>query len=261
MLIAYDGTRYCGWQRQNNGPTIQGEIEGCLRRMTGEPVIVHGAGRTDSGVHALAMVGHFQTQSQIFAKSFHKGLNSMLARDIRILDVEDVETDFHSRYSSLAKTYRYDFCTGEILLPTKRLYKAHFSCRFSHDSVRKCLEYIKGEHDFSSFEASGSRDTDKPGKRGAVRIILAADCCPISGEKDSWSLYVTGDGFLRHMVRNIAGTLLLVGRGSLTVTDFKEIMQARDRRSAGPTAPANGLFLVKVWYGQVPENPHAECVA
>ncbi len=248
LVIAFDGSRYKGWQRQAGLPTIQGLLEEQLTRMTGEQVCLYGAGRTDAGVHALAMVANFHTSSSIPLQGFRRGLNSLLPRDIRILTAREERPEFHSRFDALGKTYRYDFFTGEVQLPTTRLYMAHRPCSFDADRVRRCLRLIIGTHDFSSFEATGSRDPEQTGGRGAVRTLSEARCEAISGQPDSWSLTFTGDGFLRHMVRNLAGTLIDAGRGRIGSSDFAAILAGRNRTLAGPTAPACGLFLVRVHY-------------
>ncbi len=248
LLIAFDGTNYKGWQRQADVPTIQGVVEERLAVMTGEPVCLHGAGRTDAGVHALGMVANFHTSCTIPAPGLQRGLNSLLPRDIRIMAVSEEEPGFHSRFSATGKTYRYDFCTAEVILPTARLYMAHRPCSLDVEIVRRCLQLITGSHDFSSFEATGSRDPAQQGGRGAVRTISEARCVPMAGQPGCWSLLFTGDGFLRHMVRNLAGTLIDAGRGRISASDFAAILAGRDRTLAGPTAPACGLFLVRVHY-------------
>ena len=248
LLIAFDGTCYKGWQRQADVPTIQGVLEERLTAMTGEEVCLHGAGRTDAGVHALGMVANFHTRCTIPTNGLRRGLNALLPRDIRVMAMSEEEPGFHSRFSATGKTYRYDFCTAEVILPTARLYMAHRPCTLDMETVRRCLQSIIGRHDFSSFEATGSRDPARQGGRGAVRSISEARCVPIAGQPDCWSLLFTGDGFLRHMVRNLAGTLIDAGRGRISANDFAAILTARDRTQAGPTAPACGLFLVQVHY-------------
>jgi len=250
LLIAYDGTRYSGWQRQRDVPTIQGEIEDRISLMTGEHPSLHGAGRTDAGVHALGMVAHFHTRSTIPVQGFLGGLNSLLPRDIRILDAAEVAADFHSRFQAVAKTYRYDFFTGSVLPPCDRLYTAWIPCSFSLERMQSSLERIIGSHDFSSFEGKGSRDREQDSGRGAVRTLFRAECRP--GDRENfWSFSFTGDGFLRHMVRNLVGTLIYVARGMFTEADFSRILAARDRTLAGPTAPACGLFLQEIFYPPV----------
>ncbi len=252
LLVAFDGSSYKGWQRQPDVPTIQGVLEDRIAAMTGEEVCLHGAGRTDAGVHALGMVANFHTRSTIPVPGLQRGLNSLLPRDIRIMAVREEHPGFHSRFSATGKTYRYDFCTAEVILPTSRLYMAHRPCSLDAGAVQRCLRIITGSHDFSSFEAAGSRDPEQPGGRGAVRTISEARCLPLSGQPGCWSLVFTGDGFLRHMVRNLVGTLIDAGRGRISVDEFAAILAGRDRTLAGPTAPACGLFLVRVHYHPIP---------
>jgi tRNA pseudouridine38-40 synthase len=247
LLIAYDGTRYAGWQKQKKDPTIQGLLEGAITTMTGTPVTLHGAGRTDAGVHALAMVANFTTTANIPCPGFLKGLNSMVPADIRILTAKEAGPDFHARRSACAKTYVYNICNTPVQLPTERLYSAHIPNNLDIDAMKASLACIQGTHDFSSFEASGSRDPEITGGRGAIREILAARI-DRQDEEDRIRITLTGDGFLRHMVRNIAGTLIQVGKSTITVQNFKEILAAKDRSCAGPTAPAHGLFLKEVLY-------------
>lgn len=249
LLIAFDGSNFRGWQRQLQGEsTIQGEIEDRLATLCGEPVTLHGAGRTDTGVHALAMVAHFHTTTNIPVVAFCRGLNSMLPSDIRILQAIEAPLHFHSRFSALGKTYRYDFFTGCVLLPSLRLYRAHFPGAFELNRLRPSLDAIIGTHDFSSFERSGSRDKNAVDGRGAVRTIFQAGCFPQLGSPDCWSLRLTGDGFLRQMVRIIAGTLIDIGLGKRSVDALDAILAAKNRTQAGPTAPACGLFLEKIYY-------------
>ena len=248
LLLAYDGSNYSGWQRQDNAVTIQGMLEERLATMTGCPVKLFGAGRTDAGVHALGMVSNFHTASTIPMQGFLKGLNSMLPADIRVLEVNREKHRFHSRYDATGKTYRYDIFTGRIQLPTERLYTAHIPWHLDIDVIRSCLQRISGAHDFSSFEAGGSRDPNRTSGRGAVRTLYQATLFADPNRDQNWSFRFTGDGFLRHMVRNLVGTLIEAGSGKITVEEFITILENRDRTKAGPTAPAHGLFLEKVLY-------------
>ena len=249
LVLAYDGTEYAGWQRQLGQPTIQQIVEEALARMTQASATLHGAGRTDAGVHAEGMTANFQTESAIPLSGLVKGLNSMLPEAIRVLAAENVAHDFHARYNATGKVYTYTFMTTEIMPPCLRLYAAQVRGDFAAAAVRFCLPMLIGTHDFSSFEAAGSRDLSIIGGRGAVRTIFVADLAEEKG-KDSavYRLTIAGDGFLRHMVRNIVGTLFGVGCGRLTPLDFQEIVAARDRTLAGATAPANGLTLKTVLY-------------
>ena len=248
LLIAYDGGNYQGWQRQPHGRTIQGELEKRLSLLCNEPISLHGAGRTDTGVHALGMIAHFHTTVAMPIIAFFKGLNSMLPGDIRILQAEEAPQDFHSRFCALGKTYRYDFFTGTLQLPSTRLYRAHLPGSFDPDRLSSGLEDLIGTHDFSSFERTGSRDKNAVNGRGAIRTLFHAQCFPQLGCADCWSLRLTGDGFLRQMVRILAGTLIEIGQGKRPPEDLAGILAAKDRSKAGLTAPACGLFLEKIYY-------------
>lgn len=247
LVVAYDGTDFLGWQRQAVGPTIQGSLEEGLATMTSEDVSLNGAGRTDAGVHALAMVANFFTATNIPCTGFLKGLNSMLPSAIRILKVEEAAADFHARRSALAKTYSYNVFCGPVQLPSERLYATQVHGRLDTEAMAAGLEYLLGQHDFSSFEAAGSRDPLVENGRGAVRTLFAAQL-KIAEPADRLRFVFKGDGFLRHMVRNIVGTLLEVGKGRRAAVELRDILAAKDRGAAGPTAPAHGLFLMKVHY-------------
>jgi tRNA pseudouridine38-40 synthase len=248
LLIAFDGSNYRGWQRQPNGATVQGELEKRLSILCGETISLHGAGRTDAGVHALGMVAHFHTATTFPVVAFFKGLNSRLPHDIRILQAEETHSFFHSRYDTLGKTYRYDFFTGATQSPLSRLYQAHAPGAFDPIRLQTGLESIVGTHDFSSFERVGSRDTGAINGRGAVRTIFRASCFPLLTCSNCWSIRLTGDGFLRQMVRILAGTLIEIGQGKRSVDELRTILTAKDRTQAGPAAPACGLFLEKIYY-------------
>jgi tRNA pseudouridine38-40 synthase len=248
LLLAYDGTAYAGWQRQKGAPTVQGVVEEKLAAMTGQPVTLQGAGRTDAGVHALGMVANFHTGSTIPTDGLRRGLNSMLADDIRVLAVEEVAPDFHARFSATGKAYCYRLTFEEIVLPSERLYLARFPGPGDFDRMAACMPYLLGEHDFASFEATGSRDLEQEGGRGAVRRIDSAAILRDQQNGLRGQFIIAGNGFLRHMVRNIAGTLVEVGQGRRTPEEFGRLLAARDRTQAGPTAPAQGLFLREVFY-------------
>lgn len=248
LVLAYDGTGYAGWQRQLGRPTIQQIMEEALARLTQAPVVLHGAGRTDAGVHAEGMTANFHTGSAIPLSGLVKGLNSMLPEAIRVLGAEKVANDFHARYNATGKVYAYTFLATEIMPPCLRLYAVQVRPPFACEAVRLCLPMLVGTHDFSSFEATGSRDLSLAGGRGAVRTIFSAQLAEEKKEGEVFRLTIAGDGFLRHMVRNIVGTLFAVGRGRLTLLDFQEIVAARDRSLAGATAPAKGLTLKTVLY-------------
>ena len=249
LLISFDGTDFCGWQRQENQPTVQGVLEETLAIICNQPITLHGAGRTDSGVHALGMVANFETSSDITCHGLQKGLNSLLPDAIRVLAANDVEQHFHARKSARAKTYWYYFSTEAIVPATSRLYVTSLPGPFDVDEVNKCLKIIVGSHDFSSFEATGSRDLTRTSGRGAVRTMIDASLLQ-EQNGHQFKLVLRGDGFLRKMVRNIAGTLFEVGQGRMTVQQFKKVLEAKDRNLAGPTAPACGLFLKHIEYDE-----------
>jgi len=257
LLLAFDGTVYSGWQRQKNAPTVQGEIEECLLRMTEAKITLHGAGRTDAGVHALGMVANFRTDTRIPCPAFVRGLNCMLPPDIRILEATVMPDQFHSRFSAIGKTYRYTICTAPVQPPTERLYATHVPRQLDAVLIKTALNQIIGSHDFSSFEGTGSRDLETDGfaGRGAMRILYQAEFTSEAMRPDTWFFRFTGNGFLRHMVRNLVGTLLLVGSGRITPDEFTAILQSRDRAQAGATAPAHGLLLEKVLYEPFASSP------
>ena len=246
LLIAYDGTEFSGWQRQKQDRTIQGDLEACLNRITRENISLHGAGRTDAGVHAEGMVAHFQTTRTISTGDFSRGLNSMLPGSIRILAAVEAADNFHARFSAKGKQYRYTIFTGKIQPPSKRLYSLHIKNNLNLNIITACLEKLEGTHDFSSFENSGSRDRENISGRGAVRTIFQAS---LSQTDDDLLIFnFTGDGFLRNMVRSMVGTLIASGRGRLSTEMFEEILRSRDRTLAGATVPPQGLSLIKVLY-------------
>ncbi|MCF6289870.1 MAG: tRNA pseudouridine(38-40) synthase TruA [Desulfobacterales bacterium] len=247
LLLAFDGTNYAGWQKQRDQKTVQGMIEAAINTMTSAPITLHGAGRTDAGVHALGMVASFHTRAIIPCTGFRMGLNSMLPVDIRVIEAGEAGDDFHARRSARAKTYYYDICTGPVQMPCQRLYSAHVPGRLDREAMRACARLLVGSHDFSSFEAAGSRDPSRKQGRGPVREIFSVRLInpPVAGR---FRFEITGDGFLRHMVRNIVGTLLQVGRGQRSPDEFMSVIAARNRAAAGPTAPARGLFLKEVHY-------------
>jgi tRNA pseudouridine38-40 synthase len=246
LLIAYDGTGFGGWQRQKNAVTIQGEIEKRLAIMTEGPISLLGAGRTDAGVHARGMVANFHTEKTIPCAAFFRGLNSMLPQNIRILDVEDAPADFHARFSAKAKTYVYTIATGPVQLPHERFSTYHFPFPLQFELIADCLTIITGTHDFAGFEMPGSRDTSRSDGRGSTRTIIAADCYESGDHRFQFT--ITGDGFLRQMVRILIGTILEVGRGRRSIENFRLTLLSRNRAQAGPPVPAHGLTLLEIFY-------------
>ncbi len=235
LSVAYDGTNYCGFQIQQNGPTIEEELNRHLSELLEEDIKVIGASRTDSGVHALCNIVVFDTSSRIPAEKISYAMNQRLPEDIRIRKSEEVELSFHPRKSKSMKTYEYRILNKEFPIPTRRLY-THFSYEhFKIHLMKEAAAYLVGEHDFKSFCSSGS-EIDS-----TIRTIYMLDVNENDGEI---SIQVSGNGFLYHMVRIIAGTLMEVGKGNITPDEMGKILERKDRSAAGPTAPAKGLTLL-----------------
>ena len=248
LTIAYDGTDFHGWQIQANKPTIQGEIVGVLRRLTQENVQLHGAGRTDAGVHALGQVASFRTQSALAAGEFQRALNALLPSAIRIVAADEVGPDFNARWSARAKTYRYRLYRGKVVPPMLWRYVLHYPFPLDEDAMRKAASRFVGPHDFAAFAAStGSEDDDK--ERSTVREIYASELGR-SEDGEELTYTVRGRSFLRYMVRKMVGTLLDVGRGRLQVADIERLYELRDRSKSGPTVPPQGLCMVCVEHEQ-----------
>ena len=239
LTIAYDGTNYCGWQVQPNGITIEEVINKALQKLTGEPILVIGASRTDSGVHAMGNVAVFDTETTIPAERIAMALNQRLPEDIVIVKSEEVPLDFHPRYCDCSKTYEYHIINTRIPIPTKRLTNYFVSYNLNLDHMRQAASYLVGEHDFVSF-CNVRTDVEN-----TVRTITALDIIENGNEI---TVRITGNGFLYNMVRIIVGTLIRVGRGFYTPEKVKEILEAKDRKAAGVTAPAHGLMLMEINY-------------
>lgn len=239
LTIAYDGTNYCGWQIQPNGITIEEILNKALSKMTGEEVFVIGASRTDSGVHAMGNVAVFDTETTIPAEKIAVALNQRLPDDIVITKSEEVPLNFHPRYCNCSKTYEYHIINTRIPIPTKRLTNYFVSYVLDIDKMRQAASYLVGEHDFVSF-CNVRTDVEN-----TVRTITALDILTNGNEI---TIRITGNGFLYNMVRIIVGTLVRVGRGFYEPEKVKEILEAKDRKAAGVTAPAHGLMLVEIKY-------------
>ena len=240
LLIEYDGTNYQGWQVQKKGPTIQGLIEEMVSLLTGEVIHLIGSGRTDAGVHAFGQVAHFKTESQMDLASLKRALNSLLPSDIVIHKAEEVEQDFHARKQSKSKVYEYRILNRDFRSPFHRHYAWHIPQKLDLGEMKRAAEILVGERDFSSFRSTGSPT------RTAVRKVIRTDWN--KGRDGLIHFEIEASGFLKQMVRAIVGTLVEVGRGKLGVEEFQRILDAKDRRIAGPTAPAHGLFLKEVKY-------------
>ena len=240
LIIEYDGSNYLGWQVQPNGQTIQGVIQDRLKRLTGESSQLIGSGRTDARVHALRQVAHFKTESRLDANTFQRALNSLLPEDIVIRSVEEVDADFHARKRARSKVYEYRILNRATPPGIARQYVWHIPQKLNLDEMKKATHSLVGEHDFSAFRSVGSS------ARSSVRNILRADWK--RGKGGLLRFEIEASGFLKQMVRAIVGTLVEVGRGKISAQEFKRVLDSKDRKEAGPTAPAQGLFLKEVKY-------------
>ncbi|HEY2905213.1 MAG TPA: tRNA pseudouridine synthase A [Vicinamibacterales bacterium] len=272
ITLAYDGTEFVGWQRQANGVSIQGLIENALADLAGAPVAVAGAGRTDAGVHALGQVASFSLARAMDGASVVRALNATLPRSIRVLAATVVPSTFHARFAARSKTYRYRMFTGDVLDPFERSYVWHVPAALDVEAMRRAASQLEGTHDFAAFQAASAdtRNTLKTVFASRVTGKLSTTEDTEDTERDEFPQFrreqtdlrvprvlrggdfityeITGDGFLRHMVRTIVGSLVEIGRGRRDARWLGCVMESRDRRQAGPTAPAAGLFLVGVHY-------------
>lgn len=241
LIVSYDGTNYCGWQIQNNGITIEEVINKALSELLNEKISVIGASRTDSGVHAMGNIAVFDTETRIPAEKISFALNQRLPNDIRIQKSEEVALDWHPRFCNSTKTYEYKILNRRFPDPMQRFYTHFVYMPLNLEKMKEAAAYIVGEHDFASFCSSGSQ------VESTVRTVYALE---ISKEKDVISIRISGNGFLYNMVRIVVGTLMKVGLGVYPPEHVKEIIEARDRYQAGPKAPACGLTLVGIEYGE-----------
>ncbi len=250
LTLRYDGTNYSGWQVQPGRATIQGVIEAGLKKVTGVETTVLSAGRTDAGVHALQQVASFDTASQHPPGVFQKALNGMLPRDIRIISSEYAAEDFHPRYSAKAKSYFYLIDCSETGNPFTGRYSYYCKYRLDSEKMLTAAACLTGRHDFSSFRASGCGAGSPVRQIYDIRVeqMNTIEFLTVGFSGSFIRISVTGNAFLRHMVRNIAGTMIEVGRNRISPEGLRSILEARDRRLSGPTAPARGLFLERVFY-------------
>jgi tRNA pseudouridine38-40 synthase len=267
LTIAYDGTDFHGWQRQPDLPTVQACIEAAIEKITGAPATLWGSGRTDSGVHALNQVANFKTGCRIPCANLTKALNNLLPPTIRVKEAREVAADFHARYDVRSKTYRYRILQAPVCSPFLWRFVCHYPYPLDYKLMAEAARLFEGQHDFTSFAAAAEEEarSRKPevrskeeedgevapargrGESGMVRTIFSS--LLIRRPRKAMLIYeVRANGFLHHMVRNIVGTLMEVGRGRLSPADVGGILAARDRTLAGPTAPAQGLCLVQVEY-------------
>lgn len=240
LTIEYDGTNYHGWQVQKNALTVQECVEKALAKLLGTETGVVGCSRTDVGVHAYGQVAHFFTNSTIPGEKFSYAINNLLPDDIVIQKSEEVPGDFHARYSSKGKKYRYLICNSAHQSAIMRNRACHVRPELDFEQMRKAAEHFVGEHDFAAFQATGGQ------VRSTVREIYSMN---VSGKEDNLiEIEVTGTGFLYNMVRIIAGTLIYVGMGKLKEKEIPDIIKSLDRTKAGKTAPAQGLYLMEIYY-------------
>jgi tRNA pseudouridine38-40 synthase len=276
VILSYDGAEFSGWQVQPDACTVQGTLASAIGRITGEKVLPQGSGRTDAGVHALAQVMTFVTESSIPTANFVKTLNDILPPSVRVLEVEEAPADFHARHSAQAKTYRYRIYREAICPPFLARYVWHYPYPLAEEEMARSAILVTGEHDFTSFAAvDPERRRPDPSGLGLApaSVLIDSGQAPnrsrtsrheagvraVSNVRNifssSWErlgeelVYtVRGSGFLHHMVRNLVGTFVLVGKATLQVQDISRILAARNRSAAGATAPASGLYLVGVEY-------------
>jgi tRNA pseudouridine38-40 synthase len=247
LTIAYDGTAYVGWQRQLNGDSVQARLEEALARLDGAPVTCTAAGRTDAGVHAAGQVVSVAVTRAMTPEARQRALNAILPTDIRVLAVEDAPDEFHARFSARAKTYHYRLLHGGVVSPFERGYLWAVAAPLDIEAMQAAAARLEGRHDFASFQAAGGdvRETIRTMFQSRWHVGIPDRDMP--GQILVYE--ITGDGFLRHMVRAIVGTLVDVGYGRRSVASVHDLLAARDRTLAGPTAPAHGLFLAGVDYG------------
>ncbi|WP_300457380.1 tRNA pseudouridine(38-40) synthase TruA [Desulfobacula sp.] len=240
IIVEYDGTAFFGWQRQKDRTTIQGELERALSIILNQDIKIFGSGRTDAGVHAYGQVANFHADTQISSRDIKKGVNSLIKDPIVIRDCHIVEPTFHAQYHAVSKEYHYLILNREDPCAIGRLYQWHIRHPLDIDMMNQCCQSITGVFDFKSFENSGSPRTS------TVRHVFFSHIHPL---EDSRLVFkICGKGFLKYMVRNLIGTIVLAGLKKITLTEFNAIFEAKDRTKAGPTAPAHGLFLKQVNY-------------
>ena len=245
LILAYDGSEFAGWQVQPDAVTIQGTLASAIARITGETLLPQGSGRTDAGVHALAQVVTFPTESFVPTVNFGKALNDILPASVRVLQVEEAAADFHARKSARGKTYRYRIYRAAICPPFLSRYVWHYPYPLDVQAMARAAGLVEGEHDFTSF-AAVDPEREREGVPLSNQRRIFSSKWELKG--DEFVYTVKGSGFLHHMVRNLVGTFILVGKGTLQLGDLTRILQARNRSAAGATAPASGLYLVNVEY-------------
>lgn len=267
ITLAYDGTGFIGWQRQASGVSVQGLVEDAVRPIAGADVPVAGAGRTDAGVHAVGQVASFALERAVDPATLTRAMNARLPPEVRVLTAETVPPPFHARFSARRKSYQYRIWNADVLNPFERAYAWHVVGALDVAAMARAASYFEGEHDFAAFQAGDS--TAKSTVRRVFHCgVRTADCGPLRSphsllrfehsapgtphfafEESMILVDVRGDGFLRHMVRTLVGSLVEIGRGRRSAEWIQELLATRRRADAGPTVPARGLFLVSVDYG------------
>lgn len=239
VVLQYVGTRYSGWQIQKNQHTVQGKLKSAVHKLTGEDVSVVGAGRTDSGVHAVEQVAHLRLSEEMATEKLFRGLNGILPWDIRVMSIDQAPQDFHAQKNALKKRYEYRIYTGPVLPPFLHGYVHHMTRPLNVIHMQEAAAPLCRSQDFRGFAAASTR------VKSTVRTVFLSQ---IEEQECHLTYQIEGDGFLHHMVRNIVGTLLEVGVGKRAPEDICKILDSKDRRMAGPTAPARGLYLMRVFY-------------
>ncbi|MEG0641513.1 MAG: tRNA pseudouridine(38-40) synthase TruA [Clostridium sp.] len=239
LIIEYDGTNYCGWQKQKHDKTVQGTIEKAIKKITNEDVDLLGSSRTDAGVHARGMVANFKTESRVKAEKFREAINSKLPEDISIICSELAPEEFHARYDSVGKTYSYRIVNRYENVALQKDYLLHVKDELDREKMKEACQYFIGMHDFKAFRSKGSS------VKTSVRTIKELYIEELGNEI---KVTITADGFLYNMVRIIVGTLIQVGRGKIAVDEVKGIIEQGVRRKSGPCVAPNGLVLEKVYY-------------
>ncbi len=246
LTVSYDGTNYCGWAYQDNVPTIEGELNKAISLLCNENITVIGASRTDAGVHAYGNIAVFDTISTIPPERFVYALNHQLPEDIRIIKSQKVASDFHPRHCNTIKTYEYHILNADIADPIRRNYIYNFGMKLDVEVMNEAAGYFIGEHDFTSFCNIESQ---------AVSHVRRVYDVNVAKKGSEIIITVVGAGFLYNMVRIMAGTLIQIGRGKGKPEDIAKMIEAKDRRKAGPTAPAKGLYLIKYQFPDgIPES-------
>jgi len=239
IRFEYDGTNFWGYQRQRSGRTVQGELERVLSKITNRQVTLYSAGRTDTGVHSSGQVANFKTECKLEESVLFRGINSMLPADIALQTIEEVDLEFHARFSALSRCYEYTIFNSERKTVFNRLYVLHVPNPLDRDKMFRACECLCGEKDFSSFRAVGDASAH------SFRRMIEAG---IRSEGEVFVIFFEANAFLQHMIRIIVGTLLIVGRGNMTIAEFQDVILACDRSKAGPTAPPHPLCLTNVRY-------------